>query len=193
MRFLVLLLLLPFFASCNLILPEPDPIQTVVHRTAQAGDVLRVRDMRAPRQPAQIMRVDAYGDVNMGDMGSMPVVGYTAEDVATVLTSFSEDPGVRLSVEILPPSKRYWLYGEVARGGRQSLRPGMTLGEAVAMARPHPTFADLARVRWVRGVSGEEMVVDVTSASLQILEDGDMLLVPPVGARDTAQVGLAGQ
>ena len=186
------LLLLPLLTSCGLIIRDTGPIQPVVHRTVAPGDVLRVRDLDAPEPPLAVLTVDPYGEVALPDLGaSLPVSGYTAEDVEAVLASFSDDPERRIRVEVLPPRSRYWLYGEVGEGGRQALRPGTLVSEAVRGGTPDSRRADLARVRILRGRDDpRELVVDITDPEQDLLLlDGDVLVVPPRGAGDTLAVG----
>lgn len=187
-RLLLSLLLLPMLGSCGLLIREPEPIPTIAHRTVEPGDVLRVRGTAGADAPVAMLEVDAAGDVHLPELGaSLPVVGYTAEDVSAVLASFSTEAR-NLEVEILPPRSRYWLYGEVGRGGRQALRPGTTVAEAVARAGPRVRRADLSRVRLLRGLDEpREVQVDLEAEprhpdSRVLLQDGDVLLVPPRGA-----------
>ena len=192
-RPLLSLFLLPVLGSCGLLIPQTDPIPTVIHRTVAPGDVLRVRDLDAPEPPLAVMTVDAYGEVVVPDLGtSLAVSGYTAEDVEAVLASFSDRPGRRLRGEVLPPRGRYWLYGEVGQGGRRSLRPGTLVSEAVGTSSPYPGRADLDRVRVLRGREDpRELVVDVSDPEQDILLlDGDVLVVPPRGAGDSTTVGV---
>ena len=186
------LLLLPLLTSCGLLIHDPGPIQPVVHRTVAPGDVLRVRDLDAPERPLAVLPVDSHGEVAFSDLGTtLPVSGYTAEDVEAVLASFSDDPERRLRVEVLPPQSRYWLYGEVASGGRRALRPGVLVSEAVRGGDPDVRRADLGRVRILRGRDDpRELVVDLTDPEQDLLLlDGDVLVVPPRGAGDTIAVG----
>lgn len=192
-RPLLPLCLLPVLGSCGLLFPRTDPITTVIHRTVAPGDVLRVRDLDAPEPPLAVMTVDAYGDVVVPDLGiTLPVSGYSAEDVETVLASFSNRPNRRLRVEVLPPRSRYWLYGEVGQGGRRALRPGTMVSDAVSAADPHGSRADLGRVRVLRGREDpRELVVDLTDPGQDLeLLDGDVLVVPPRGAGNMTAVGL---
>lgn len=187
------LLLLPLLTSCGLLVHDPGPIQPVVQRTVAPGDVLRIRDLDAPEPPRAVLTVDPYGEVLVPDLGtSLPVSGYTAEDVEAVLASFSEDPSRRIRVEVLPPRSRYWLYGEVAAGGRRALRPGVLASEAVRAGTPDERRADLGRVRILRGRDDpHELIVDVTDPEQDLpLLDGDVLVVPPRGAGNTLAVGV---
>ncbi len=196
-RFLPLVLLSVLLNSCALLIGEPEPIPTIVHRTVRPGDVLRVRDMDSPEPPLAVMTVDRVGDVVVPDLGTtLPVAGYTAEDVEAVLASFSDSAERRIAVEILPPRSRFWLYGEVGRGGRRALRPGTTVTQAVAGSKPRSDRADLGAVRILRGPPGPaELIVDLAAAGedpdldLEVM-DGDVLLVLPRGAGRATVLGM---
>jgi protein involved in polysaccharide export with SLBB domain len=176
------LALMPLVTSCGLMVQRPEMLPTIVHRTVRPGDVLQVRDRDQPEPPMAILTVDAAGDVHLPDAGSLPVVGYTAEDVEAVMASFSLEPDHRVAVEILPPRTRFWVYGEVRRGGRRVLRPGMTVGQAIAAAKVRGSQADPRRV-WVLRAGQEALEVTLGSSGTDVqLQDGDVLVVPPPGA-----------
>ncbi len=106
LAFLIPWILLPL-GSCSLLIHEPRPIPTVVHRTVTPGDRLRVRDPDTPEVPPTVLTVGVGGEVEFPHLGtSLSLVGCTAEDVEAILASFSDRPGQRLAVEILPPPGR---------------------------------------------------------------------------------------
>jgi len=86
-----------------------------------------------------------------------------------------------ISVNVLLPSQSYFVRGEVRKAGRFPLVSGVTIVQAIAAAGGYTEFANMRRVKILRG--GDTFEVDVKELEQrpendQELEAGDVIVVP---------------
>ena len=157
--------------------------------TIAPGDTVTVVDELRPQVIMASARIHADGRMEFPELGLVEVTGFTPrglrEDLGKRYRDVYGDSVV--AVDVLPPDRRYYVYGEIARPGRFGLDSGVTAFEAVTRAEPDRNTADLTAVRLVRGEGNDEQVVELNVRRMGkgdltfniSLQDGDILYVPP--------------
>ncbi len=175
---------------------------------AAVGDQVLVTDplnaefLTSPPQP-----VDIDGTIEMPEIGSVHVAGLTEGEIAALLTGLYRPyfDDMRISVRIKTQSKWFFVFGEVAKEGRQPLAAvgsgDVTVLEAAMLAGPNKVTSNLSRVKLVRGDPVDPLIVVVdlerllrtgdTTYNIRIREN-DIIVVPPtlIGALGNALTQL---
>tara|TARA_R110002126_G_scaffold10067_10_gene45078 strand:+ start:11298 stop:11984 length:687 start_codon:yes stop_codon:yes gene_type:complete len=156
--------------------------------TISPGDQVTVTDRMTGDAVFASMRVSVDGTMDLPAIGSVHVAGLSAERLRRELGRqyAALDIPTQLHVERAFPGATFTVIGEVQREGRFALEPGTTVSQAVAMAKPDPAYADLFRIRIVRGVGAKERSVTIDLRRVDmgdrahdlVLSDGDILFVP---------------
>ena len=154
-----------------------------------AGDTVSIVDRVRPDVVMASARIGADGQMEFPGLGKIPVHGQSPTQLHEALRErYNEVYGhSELNVSISKPQDRFYVYGEVARPGRYPLERGLTVLEGTINAGPDESYADLSRVRLVRGSKEKEYTTTLNiraigrgNTSFNIaLENGDILYVPP--------------
>jgi len=123
-----------------------------------AGDKLTIRVMGQPELTGSYV-VDPSGNLSMPLINTFPVAGLTMRGIERTITRKLRDGYLRTpSVSVQPAALRpFFILGEVKRAGNFPYQPGMTVQNAIAMARGYSDRADMGEVlvtrRTARGTS----------------------------------------
>ena len=153
------------------------------------GDTVTVVDDMRKEAVMASARITPDGRMEIPGLGLVDVAGMTARQLRRSLADQYVDIYGRtdLSVDVLAPDQRYYVYGEVAIPGRFDLTNGCTIFEAIERSQPDLTVGDLSKVRLVRGSAEAESVTHFNVRRMargdlsfnMVLLDGDILYVPP--------------
>lgn len=153
------------------------------------GDTVTVVDDMRKEAVMASARITADGRMKIPGLGMVEVAGMTARQLRrTLADQYVEIYGrTDLSVDVLAPDKRYYVYGEVAIPGRFDLGDGCTVFEAVERSQPDRNTGNLTSVRLIRGGADSEQVTHFNVRRMargdlsfnMTLLDGDILYVPP--------------
>lgn len=154
-----------------------------------AGDTVSIVDRMRPDVVMASAKIGADGKMEFPGLGKLPVSGQSSMQLHEELRERYNDVYGRseLNVSIAKPQERFYVYGEVARPGRYPLERGLTVLEGTINAGPDESYADLSRVRLIRGTGTKEHTTNLNiraigrgNTSFNVaLEDGDILYVPP--------------
>ncbi len=116
-----------------------------------AGDRLNIRVMGQPELTG-VYFVDPSGNLSMPLIGTMSVAGMTAQEIERLVTQRLKNGYLRNpSVSVQPAALRpFYILGEVKQAGNYPYQPGLTVQEAIAMARGYSDRADHGRVLLTR-------------------------------------------
>jgi polysaccharide export outer membrane protein len=181
-------------ASCSSTSSKYLRLQAQAHDASIAvGDTVTVVDGLRPEVVMASAKITEDGRMQLPDLGLLAVAGKTPYELESELRAryavlFGE---TELAVDVLPSPERFFVFGEVRRPGRYPLGSESTIYDAVMNAHPVERFADISKVRVLRGGSpgGSEMHVNVRAMAAGdmrfnfVLGDGDILYVPatPLG------------
>ncbi|XAL99185.1 polysaccharide export protein [Phycisphaeraceae bacterium D3-23] len=166
-------------------------------------DVVQISSYRVREINGHKETIGPDGRLHLPLLGPVDAAGRTIDEVREELIEkaqfYYEDADVNVQI-VRYASKRFYVFGQVASPGAYFFDGSNTVLNTLAQARP-THLADPARVLVLRPGSDGEMVARMTidldqmvqqgDTSLNaVLEDGDILFVPP---NSMAQVGLAFQ
>lgn len=153
------------------------------------GDTVTVVDDMRKEAVMASARIAPDGRMEMPGLGLVSVSGMTARQLRRSLSDqYVEIYGrTDLSVDVLAPDQRYYVYGEVAIPGRFDLSNGCTIFEAVERSQPNLNTGDMTGVRLIRGAADAEQVTHFNVRRMargdlsfnMVLLDGDILYIPP--------------
>jgi polysaccharide export outer membrane protein len=180
---------------------QPQPLVTATeYRLAPPDEVLiaskRVREINGHRET---IRPD--GKLTLPLLGSVFVAGKTCEEISAELAQLAheyyEDADVSVRV-ISFRSKKVYVFGEVGLKGPYPYSGSNTVLDVLAQAQPN-RLADTSRILVLRPnnegelikrmtVDMDKMVQEGDTTLNAVLEEGDIIYVPPTG---TARLMLA--
>lgn len=116
-----------------------------------AGDRLAIRVM-GQQELTGVYTVDPDGNISMPLINTISVAGLSLREVERLITTrlrngFLRNPSVAVQPMELRP---FYILGEVRQAGRYAYQPGMTVAEAVALARGFSERADTGVVLLTR-------------------------------------------
>lgn len=186
--------------------PNPEDIQawvkphevdvTAEYYVIQPPDTIEIVASQVPEIHLQSQQVRPDGKVSFESLGEIDVAGKTPSEVSDVLQEQVKTlytlPGdhpidVRIAVYA---SKAYYVLGQVARSGPRNYTGRDSLLTALATAQPTPTAWE-ERVQVIRPsimeddlprifeVDYKEMIVKGDISKDVLLEEGDIVYVPP--------------
>ncbi|MFT7679239.1 MAG: protein involved in polysaccharide export with SLBB domain [Planctomycetota bacterium] len=187
---LLISLILGLLASCSTTSNEHLRLQARSDDSVIGpGDTVTVVDDMRKEAIMASARITADGQMEVPGLGLVDVSGMTARQLRRSLADQYVDIYGRtdLSVDVLAPDQRYYVYGEVSVPGRFDLSNGCTVFEAVERAQVDRNTGDLTKVRLVRGTLDAEQVTHFNVRRMargdlsfnMVLLDGDILYVPP--------------
>ncbi len=153
------------------------------------GDVLAVQVWKEPDVSAAVpVRPD--GKISLPLLGDVQAAGLTASaltaDLTEGLKKFIDSPQVAVIITQVN-SQRFYITGEVNRGGTYPLEPGMTVLQGLSSAGGFTPFANLKKVYVLRQANGQqtkypfnykEVVKGKKTAQNIRLLPGDTIVVP---------------
>ena len=153
------------------------------------GDVLAVQVWKEP-EVSTTVPVRPDGKISLPLLNDVQAAGLTASaltaDLSDRLKKFISDPQVTVIVT-QENSQRFYITGEVNRGGTFSLEPGMTVLQGLSSGGGFTAFANLKKIYVLRKVNGTQQkfpfnykdVVKGKETDQNIaLQPGDTIVVP---------------
>lgn len=158
---------------------QPDDVFSEV-RDYRIGpsDLLTVAVYRAPDLTADY-RVDATGNIMLPLVGRIDLTGLTSTEAARTIASRLEDYYVNPDVSITLKemiSQRITMDGAVNSPGLYPVQPGMTLMQAVAMAKGLSGGANPRRVMIFRQINGQRNVAGFDLRDIRNAQMADPLI-----------------
>jgi polysaccharide biosynthesis/export protein len=155
----------------------------------QPGDVLDIQVWKEP-EVSKTIPVRPDGKVSLPLVNDIQASGLTAgaltADLTQRLKKFISDPQVTVMVTQIN-SQRFYVMGEVTRGGTYPLLPGMTVLQGLSGAGGFTPFANPKKIYILRDESGKQVKYlfnykDVIKGKNQdeniALQPGDTIVVP---------------
>jgi len=155
----------------------------------QPGDVLDIQVWKEP-EVSQKVPVRPDGKISLPLVNDIQASGLTAAaltaDLSERLKKFIADPQVTVIVSEIN-SQRFYVMGEVTRGGTYPLAPGMTVLQGLSSAGGFTPFANPKKIYVLRDEDGKQVkypfnykeVVKGKNQDQNIpLEPGDTIVVP---------------
>lgn len=176
------------------LLPASGPAIVAVLGSVKTASPVRYRPGMSAADALEL----AGGLSNTADEANLHIVRKGAELPAFSL-AMAGDMTLRRgdSLVVAPSSVRRYvtIVGEVLSGGLLPWRAGMTLEQAIQLAGGFTTKAGTTAVRWRRmlGATPFSKVVRFDQVKSQVLEPGDVLQVPLIGAQQPRDGGASGQ
>ena len=138
---------LPPFASSG----EPAAYEYLSGYRVGAGDRLAIRVMGQPELTGAYV-VDPAGNLSMPLINTFAVAGLSTREIERLITSklkngYLRNPAVSVQPVTLRP---FYILGEVRQAGSYPYQPGMTVQNAIAIARGYTERADQRRVLLTR-------------------------------------------
>ena len=108
-----------------------------------AGDRLTIRVMGQPELTG-LFTVDPAGNLSMPLIGTFSIAGLTPREIESLITRKLKNGYLRNpSVSVQPAALRpFYILGEVKQAGNYPYQPGMTVQNAIAIARGYSDRAD---------------------------------------------------
>lgn len=144
------------------------------------------------------LQVDANGKISLPLIGSVPAVGKTTNELASVIASqlqgrYLKNPQVTVAVAGSAPQKLS-VQGEVAQPGVFDIKGRTSLLEAIALAKGETKLASTREVAVFRNINGRRMgaLFDLASIRRGIAADpellpNDVVIVGRSAAKETWQ------
>ncbi len=182
---------------------DPQPLVTSTEYRLAPPDVIRITSKRVRELHGHTETIRPDGRITLPLIGAVMVAGKTPEEasveIQTLAKDFYEDADVSLRVEVFR-SKKIFVFGEVQVVGAYPYDGTNTVLKTLAMAQP-TRLADPCAIQVMRpnrkGELIKRMTIDLNkmvqngdTALDAVLEEGDILYVPP---NPLASVGLAFQ
>ena len=155
----------------------------------QPGDVLDIQVWKEP-EVSKSIPVRPDGKISLPLVNDVQASGSTAGALTTDLTDrlkkFIADPQVTVMVTQIN-SQRFYVMGEVTRGGTYPLVPGMTVLQGLSGAGGFTPFANAKKIYILRDEAGKQVKYpfnyrDVVKGKSQdqniALQPGDTIVVP---------------
>ena len=155
----------------------------------QPGDVLDIQVWKEP-EVSKTIPVRPDGKVSLPLVNDIQASGLTAGaltgDLTERLKKFISDPQVTVMVTEIN-SQRFYVMGEVTRGGTYPLLPGMTVLQGLSGAGGFTPFANPKKIYILRDQGGKQVKYpfnykDVVKGKSQdqniVLQPGDTIVVP---------------
>jgi polysaccharide export outer membrane protein len=196
---LSLLWALPAMARHKKKAPSPTPVAGPTNQkpvvagpgyVISAGDILDVSVWKEPDISSKALPVRPDGRISLPLVNDVQAAGLTADQLAdsitTKLKKFISDPQVTVVVSAVN-SQRYYVVGEVLRGGVFPLLPGMTALQAISAAGGLTQFANSKKIYILRNENGSQTKVPfnykevIKGQNMQEnieLKPGDTIVVP---------------
>lgn len=132
-------------------LPAVDGEASTAYRL-RAGDPIVIHLRGIPEAADYEYIIDDSGYINLPYISRIQAVGLTASELQQEIHRRYIDEKIyrQISVNVLNPSQRYYVQGEVRQPGAYPLRSGMTLLRAIAAAGGYTEFAQPRRVEITR-------------------------------------------
>lgn len=158
----------------------------------QPPDSLEISSSNAPEIDGEIQTVRQDGKITMRLLGEVKVAGLTPVEIArkveSLLRRYYLEPQVSVRVSSAG-SKRYYVFGQVAREGAFQYTGRDTLLGALALANPNFTAAkEMIKVirpsheedkRQVLTIDAYRMLEQGRMEQNVLLQEGDIIYVPP--------------
>lgn len=167
-------------------LPAPGATPSYV---IQPGDVLDIQVWKEA-EVSKTVPVRPDGKISLPLVNDIQASGITAgtltDDLTQRLKKFISDPQVTVMVTQIN-SQRFYVMGEVARGGTYPLAPGMTVLQGLSGAGGFTPFANPKKIYILRDEGGKQVKYpfnykDVVKGKSQdqniALQPGDTIVVP---------------
>lgn len=135
-----------------------------------------------PRDESIEALVDEFGNITLPLLGDVHVDGLTPSQVSAKIRRLYIDGGYyrSLTVNVVMPSRSYFIRGEVRGPGRYPIVRGMTLLQAVTAAGGYTEFANSRSVRVIRsGVPTTYNLRDIERNPERDvrIESGDIIII----------------
>jgi len=153
------------------------------------GDVLAVQVWKEP-EVSTTVPVRPDGKISVPLLNDVQAAGLTATALTTDLTDrlkkYISDPQVTVILTQVN-SQRFYITGEVNRGGTYPLEPGMTVLQGLSSAGGFTPFANLKKIYVMRKVNGtqqkfpfnyKDVVKGKETGQNIALQPGDTIVVP---------------
>jgi len=153
------------------------------------GDVLAVQVWKEP-EVSTTVPVRPDGKISLPLLNDVQAAGLTATaltaDLTDRLKKYISDPQVTVIVTQVN-SQRFYITGEVNRGGTYPLEPGMTVLQGLSSAGGFTPFANLKKIYVLRKVNGtqqkfpfnyKDVVKGKETEQNIVLQPGDTIVVP---------------
>jgi polysaccharide biosynthesis/export protein len=153
------------------------------------GDVLAVQVWKEP-EVSTTVPVRPDGKISLPLLNDVQAAGLTATaltaDLTDRLKKYISDPQVTVIVTQVN-SQRFYITGEVNRGGTYPLEPGMTVLQGLSSAGGFTPFANLKKIYVLRQVNGTQTKYPFNYKSVVkgkdteqniVLQPGDTIVVP---------------
>jgi len=153
-------------------------------------DVLDITVIQ-PEKMGLMVTVSPDGNINFPYIGTVPVKGMTLEKVQNMIQARLADGYMKYPVVSVTlkecRSKKFFVYGEVARPGTYYLEDNSTILKAISLAGGFTKYGSSSRVKVLRPKKGErgyatikvniDAVMNGSSNDDVVLETGDIVVV----------------
>lgn len=156
----------------------------------QQGDVVSISVWGEETMQMKDLRVLPDGTLSFPLVGSIPVLGNTANQVSSMVADklkvYLPEPQVTVIVTSTEGNRAYIL-GKVARPGPISLATPITIMQALSLAGALDRFADKSGIKLVRNTEKGQVVIPINYQSLMrgekleeniLLKTGDTIVIP---------------
>jgi polysaccharide biosynthesis/export protein len=148
-------------ASSYKLLPEGNSSLSPADYRIGPMDALDITVFEEPELSVKAVPVDAFGNVALPLIGTVPAAGRTATQLAQELTGklgqkYLKDPKVTVVVSAPVPQK-VTVQGEVSQPGVYEIKGPTTLLNALSLAKGETKVAAMDRVVVFRSVNGQRM------------------------------------
>lgn len=189
------------YTDYSAFISEPRPLVSLKEYRLSPPDTIMINSKRVRELDGHNETINPDGKITVPLLGSVFVAGRTADDVAAELEELArdyyEDADVTLRV-IGFNSKKIFVFGEVRGPGPYRYDGANTVLGTLARAQP-TRLADPGQIRVLRPnkdgqlirrmtISLDKMVKEGDTALDAVLEEGDIIYVPP---NALAAIGLA--
>lgn len=158
---------------------------------AKPGDSIQIADQAHPEDLDLVAQIDFDGTVLLPEIGRINIAGFSRSEIEATLiqrySSYYVDPP-RIVVQVTTSSLEYYVVGEVRQEGAFTLKPNMTIFEAVLEAVPNQDSANLGRILLIRpdpieplriSFNMRDFVPGGDSTRNLPLRENDIVYVPP--------------
>ena len=168
-------------------IPAQTPASSTVKKGSiyllKAGDPLVVYLLGIPDEQQIEDIIDENGYINLPYIGLMQAAEKTSSGLELDIEKAYSEKQIykRLSVNVIVPTRSYYVRGEVKAPGRFPLMSGISVVQAIAASGGYTDFADPTKVIVVRG--GKKIYVNMRELEKNPEKDmdveaGDVIIVP---------------